>query len=283
MERTILVTGCASGIGLETAVAAARKGYFVYAGVRDLSASQALREASAGLTVKLVQLDITRAAEREAVVQEILSGRGRLDALVNNAGVALGGFLEQVDESEIRHVFEVNVFGSWAMTRLCLPLLRHRAGAKVIFLSSIAGRSALPGLGSYAASKFALEGMGEAWRHELRPFGVDVVLVEPGAYRTAIFGSNRRVTRNAYQADSPYAGLTGAVDTIFQRAVNRIARDPREVAERIVRILSKRRPALRYPIGLDARARLLIIRTLPFWLVEWFIARILSRAARISP
>jgi short-subunit dehydrogenase len=125
--------------------------------------------------------------------------------------------------------------------------------------------------------------MGEAWRHELRPFGVDVVLVEPGAYRTAIFGRNRRVTRNAYQAGSPYAGLTGAVDTIFQRAVNRIARDPREVADRIVRILSKRRPALRYPIGPDARARLLIIRTLPFWLVEWFIARILSRAARISP
>jgi len=280
--RTVLITGCGSGIGMETAVAAARAGHFVYAGVRDLSTGVELCKAVRGLPVTPIQLDITQREERDRAVQQILSERGRLDALVNNAGVTLGGFLEQVDECEIRHVFEVNVFGSWAMTRVCLPHLRKNVGAKVIFISSMAGRSAFPMLGAYAASKFALEGLGEAWRHELRGFGVDVVLVEPGAYLTEIFGRNRRVTRYASDSDSPYAALGPKLDEFFQRGVDRIAGDPREVADHIVGILAQRRSVLRHPVGLDAKVRALILKTAPFCLTEWLFARIISRARRTS-
>ena len=127
-----------------------------------------------------------------------------------------------------------------------------------------------------------MEGLGEAWRHELRGFGVDVVLVEPGAYRTDIFGRNRHLTRHVNDPDSPYAGLFRALEAWFMREVDRIARDPREAADSIVRILGKRRPALRHPIGAGARLRSLIVRVAPFCLVEWFFTWVFSRGAKLA-
>jgi NAD(P)-dependent dehydrogenase (short-subunit alcohol dehydrogenase family) len=281
MQKTVLVTGCSSGIGFEIAIAIARAGHFVYAGLRDISTSDNLQKSSEGLPITPLQLDITRQDEREAAVERIVSERGRLDALVNNAGITLGGFLEQVDESEIRRVFEVNVFGSWAMTRACLPQLRKHVGAKIIFISSMQGLNAFPMLGVYAGSKFALEGLAEAWRHELRIFGMDVVLVEPGGYRTEIFGRNRHLTCHAGDIETPYTGLVHNLHDRFLQTANRIAGDPRKVADLVVRILEKRRPGLRYPVGLDAKVRLLIVRILPFRWIEWFFEAVLSRAARV--
>ncbi len=244
----------------------------VYAGLRDLASAPEL--ASAAGIVPL-PLDVTRAAEREAVVERVVREQGRLDVLVNNAGVALGGFLEQLDEDELRRVFDVNVFGAWAMTCAALPHLRAVRGL-VVFMSSMSGRSALPGLGAYAASKFALEALGEAWRHELAPFGVRVVLVEPGAYRTEIFGRNRRLGRRAQDAASPYASLVTRVDDVATRAARRLARDPAEVARLVVSLFDVPRPRLRYPIGPGARLRSALLRLAPFWLVEAIVRRALS-------
>lgn len=278
MSETVLITGCRSGFGLGTALAAARAGFAVYAGLRDLSTADALEAATAGLDVTPLQLDVTRPAEREAAVARVLAERGRLDHLVNNAGIAVGGFLEQLEEDELRRVFEVNVFGAWAMTKACLPALRNGGGGTVVMVSSMSGRMALPTLGAYAGSKFALEGLGEAWRHELKPFGIRVVLMEPGAYRTDIFERNRNVCRRFDDADGPYRPWVAAGNRLHRTIVDRLARDPAEVCEHIVRCLQDPSPALRQPIGPLAKPRATLRELLPFAAVELLMERLLSWA-----
>jgi NAD(P)-dependent dehydrogenase (short-subunit alcohol dehydrogenase family) len=278
MAETVLITGCRSGFGLGTAVAAARAGFAVYAGLRDLSTADGLERAAAGLDVTPVQLDVTRAHEREAAVARILAERGRLDHLVNNAGIAVGGFLAQLDEDELRRVFEVNVFGAWAMTKACLPALRAGGGGTVVMVSSMSGRMALPTLGAYAGSKFALEGLGEAWRHELKPFGIRVVLIEPGAYRTDIFERNRNVCRHFDDPAGPYQPWVAAGNRLHRRIVDHLARDPAEVCDHIVRCLRAPHPALRQPIGPLARPRAALRELVPFAAVELIMERLLSWA-----
>ena len=279
-SRVVLITGCGSGIGLATAIEAARAGHVVYAGVRDPASAPAVARAAGELPIVPLPLDVRHPEERAAAVAQVVRERGRLDVLVNNAGVALGGFLEQLDEDELRHVFDVNVFGAWGMTRAALPHLRASPGSLVVFISSMAGRSAMPGLGAYAASKFALEAMGEAFRHELGLFGIRVALVEPGAYRTEIFGRNRRLARHAGDAASPYAPYAEGMDRLVSRIVDRFARDPAEVARLVVSLFDARRPALRHPIGPDARVRSALLRLAPFGLFERIVGRMLRAAPR---
>ncbi|HFE45775.1 MAG TPA: SDR family NAD(P)-dependent oxidoreductase [Nannocystis exedens] len=268
----VLVTGCRSGFGLLIAVAAARAGHQVYAGLRDLMTRERLEAAAAGLPVTPIQLDVTAPQERQAALTRILAKHGRIDALINNAGIALGGFIEQLGDDELRKVFEVNVFGALALMQLCLPTFRGQRSGVIINISSMSGRAGLPGLGGYAASKFALEGMTEALRHEMRPFGVRVALVEPGPYKTDIFGRNRRV---AAKSESPgdYAKMGAKMESIFSEVK---MGDPREVADLVVNILGDPRPRLRYPLGPKVRGRLWMNRILSFELQEKIIARVLG-------
>jgi len=278
MSEVVLITGCRSGFGLGTAVAAARAGFTVYAGLRDLASAGSLEAAAAGLDVTPLQLDVTRADERDAAVARILDERGRLDHVVNNAGIAVGGFLEQLEQDELRHLFEVNVFGAWAMTKACLPALREGGGGSVVMVSSMSGRMALPTLGAYAGSKFALEAFGEAWRHELKPFAIRVVLIEPGAYRTDIFERNRNVCRRFDDPEGPYHPWVRQGNRLHQRIVDHLARDPAEVCDHIVRCLQDPRPALRHPIGPLAGPRATLRQFVPFAAVELIMERLLSWA-----
>jgi NAD(P)-dependent dehydrogenase (short-subunit alcohol dehydrogenase family) len=278
MSEVVLITGCRSGFGLGTAVAAAQAGFTVYAGLRDLTTAGDLEAAAVGLPVTPLQLDVTRSDERDAAVARILEERGHLDHLVNNAGIAVGGFLEQLEEDELRRLFEVNVFGAWSMTKACLPALRQGGGGSVIMVSSMSGRMALPTLGAYAGSKFALEAFGEAWRHELKPFGIRVVLIEPGAYRTDIFERNRNVCRRFDDPDSPYRPWVAAGNRLHRIIVERLARDPAEVCDHIVRCLKDPSPALRQPIGPLARPRATLRQLAPFAAVELIMERLLSWA-----
>ena len=277
MSRVVLITGCRSGFGLLTAAAAARAGWTVYAGLRDLTHGDALGEATAGLDVRPLLLDVTSAEQREQAIAQIIAETGRLDALVNNAGQALGGFLELVEEDELRALFEVNLFGAWALTRLALPHLRVRAPSTVVMVSSASGRMAIPGLGAYAASKFALEGLSEAWRHELALFGVRVVLIEPGAYRTDIFGRNRHISRGVREP-GVYAPWVVGMDKVFASFVDRLARDPAEVAEVIVRALDDPRPPLRAPLGPSTGVRAALRALVPERVTEALVARLLRHA-----
>lgn len=272
----VLITGCRSGFGKLAALEAARAGHTVYAGFRDLDTAGPLAEAAGDLPVVPVQLDVTSADDRKTVVARILEKHGRIDALVNNAGIALAGFLEQLDEDEIRKIFEVNVFGAWALTREVLPAMRAQREGIVINVSSMAGRFPLPGLGGYASSKWALEGMSEVWRHELRPWGVRVVLIEPGPYKTDILERNRRVGRNVEDPDSPWAPMVQRVLEMEEREVPKRAGDPMDVARRIVALLGHENPRLRHPMGSAALAREVIKRLTPFAVVEAIIGRVVN-------
>jgi NAD(P)-dependent dehydrogenase (short-subunit alcohol dehydrogenase family) len=256
----VLVTGCRSGFGLLIAVAAARAGHTVYAGLRDLETRGDLEAAAAGLPVIPVQLDVCDPEQRRAVVERIVAEHGRIDGLVNNAGIALGGFIEQLGEDELRRVFEVNVFAAWALMRDVLPHLRAQRSGVIVNISSMAGRGAMPGLGGYAASKHALEGMSEALRHEMRPFGVRVVLVEPGPYKTDIFSRNRRIAA-AVTDSGPYAAMQEKVEAVFANAE---FGDAQEVADLVTKLLVDPNPRLRYPLGPRVRARVWMERLLPF-------------------
>lgn len=279
MKRVVLITGCRSGFGLVTARLAASRGWTVFAGLRELDTADELIAQTAGLDVRPIQLDITVAEQRDAAIARIREDVGRLDALVNNAGKGLGGFLELLDDDELRDLFEVNVFGTWAMTKAALPLMRASGGTHVVMISSTSGLAAIPGLGAYAATKFALEGMGEAWRHELALFGMHLVLVEPGAYATDIFGRNQRVCRNAARPGVYEPWARGAQE-VFGAAIERIARDPIEVAEKVVTILDDPAPDLRYAIGPGSTIRQLVKRAVPYGLVEFAMRRAFARAKK---
>jgi len=268
----VLITGCRSGFGLLAAQELAERGHTVVAGLRDLSTAGPLRAATAGRDVQPVQLDVTSREQVQQVIAEVRANHGRLDGLVNNAGIGLGGFLEQVDDDEMQRLFEINVFAVHRLTREALPLLRASRGS-VVMVSSMSGQLALPALGAYAASKFALEGMSEAWRHELRPFGVRVTLVEPGPYKTDIFGRNRNEARRAREPSSPYATYVQRIDGELD-AVDRRAGDARDVARRIADLLEHPDPPLRHPMGPGSLLRRATKRLAPF---RWWEAAIRRR------
>ncbi len=275
-QKVILITGCRSGIGLATALAAARAGHVVYAGLRDISTDAQLRAAAQGLSVIPLQLDITEPKQRCEVVERILSEHGRIDVLINNAGIGIGGFLEELEEDELRNILEVNILGSWAMTKACLPTMRKQKSGLLLMMSSLSGRMAIPGIGAYCTSKFALEGMTETWRHELAPFGIDVVLIQPGAYRTDMIGDKRRICKAASDASSPYRVLSEKMMEWYDRTVVGKAANPNDLATQIVELLEHRAPALRYPMGPNTFLRSIAIRFFPFWIIERFFQRVLN-------
>jgi NAD(P)-dependent dehydrogenase (short-subunit alcohol dehydrogenase family) len=273
----VLVTGCRSGFGQNIALRAARAGHTVYAGLRDPATAGPLVEAAAGLPLHPIALDVVNPAQREAAIARIMQEQGRIDALINNAGVAIGGPLEDLEEDEVRNVFEVNVFGVWALTNLVLPHMRAQRSGIIQNISSVSGRTALPGMGAYAASKHALEGMTEALRVEVSPFGIRVVIIEPGPYKTDILGRNRALGRKAIRPDSPYADLSARADALFAK-VSASAEDPEDVAKRCVELLTDTAPALRHPMGKSAHMRLFARWALPDGVLEAIVKTALARA-----
>jgi NAD(P)-dependent dehydrogenase (short-subunit alcohol dehydrogenase family) len=244
--RTALVTGASSGIGQACAVQLASAGWRVLAGVR--------RAGDAPEGTEEVLLDVT-------VPEQIRAAAGlvdQLDGLVNNAGIAIAAPVEFVPPEELRHQLEVNLVGQVAVTQAFLPALRRTRG-RIVFMGSIAGRSALPFLSPYAASKHALEALADSLRLELRPFGIHVSIVEPGTIKTAIWA------RSAKRADELIAGSDGELGELYgeriaafrQIALKRgAAGAPAEkVAKVVLEALTAERPHTRYLIGRDARLR----------------------------
>ena len=271
----ILITGCRSGIGLSIAMAAANKGYIVYAGLRDLSTKDNLISQSEGLDIIPVQLDVTKNAEREIVIQQIIDEQGRLDILINNAGIGIGGFLEEITEEEMRRSFDINFFGVWSLSKECLPLLRKSKGT-LVMISSLSGIMALPGLGTYCASKFALEGMTETWRHELKPFEIDVISIQPGAYKTDISGPNRKISVNQGTVHPLYTIMADNMQTWYDKNAVEKAYPPSHLAMNLMNILAKKNPKLRYAIGPSTGLRRLILSLFPFSLIEKYFYRTLT-------
>lgn len=276
----VLITGARSGFGKLGAVGLAQAGHTVYAGLRDLSTAGPLEEAAAaaGTSLTPVQLDVTDPAEREAVVAAIEAEHGALGALVNNAGIAIAGPLEELTEDELRKMFEVNFFGLWELTRRVIPAMRAAGTGRIVQISSMAGRAAMPCLGAYAASKHALGGLSQALRHELRPFGVEVGLIEPGPYKTDIFGRNKNLGAETGAPDSPYAAMVERMDRLAERFIDR-AGDAQDVADAIVEAVGSTRPLpFRQAMGPGTRVRRLLQWGLPDAGFEAIIRTTLERA-----
>ncbi|MBT3222538.1 MAG: SDR family NAD(P)-dependent oxidoreductase, partial [Proteobacteria bacterium] len=281
LAKTVLITGCSSGLGLHIAEQAALAGHRVYGGLHSLDNGQELFALAKDLEITPLKLDVTLASDREAAVERIVAEEGAIDCLVNNAGTSLGGFMEELTEEELRHVFEVNFFGVWALTKACLPHMRQAKKGLIIMISSVSGRVAMPVIGAYASSKFALEGMSEALRHESRPFGVQVTLVEPGAYATEMFGRNRRYAERAFDEASPYYELMKAADEWFSSVVAKRKADPVEVGRLVTSLMTRRQVKMRYPIGPGVKLRLGLMQWMPYGLLDRLYGRILTGSSEV--
>ena len=255
-EQSILITGATSGIGRDAALRLAGAGHVVLAGGRRRDALAGLAAESRGRIEPLV-LDVTEPASVEAareLVERRTGGRG-LDVLVNNAGYALPGPLEALAEADLRGLFDTNLFGLLAVTRAFLPAMRERGLGRVVNVGSIMGRVAMPLLGAYNASKHAVAAVTDTLRMELAPFGVSVVLVEPGALRTG-FAARALAGLDPYRdPGSPYAAALAGTDAAWAW-VYRFAPGPSAAGRAIVRAATADRPAPRYVV--PARNRLVV-------------------------
>jgi NAD(P)-dependent dehydrogenase (short-subunit alcohol dehydrogenase family) len=264
---SVLVTGASSGIGRACALHLDGLGSRVFAGVRTESAAESVRRAASDRLVPVL-LDVTDTAAIDmavAFIESALDGRG-LVGVVNNAGVAHGGPIEYLPIEEWRKQLEVNVIGQVAVTKAMMPLVRRGRG-RIVFIGSIGGRVGTPLLSPYAASKFAIEGIAECLRHELRPFGVRVVVVDPGAVKTDIWDKGRRYADEMEQRlPAEATALYGDAITGLRRSIeqqDRIGIPPEQVARVVARALFSDRPWARYLVGRDAQVAGIIARLLP--------------------
>ncbi|OXM82924.1 SDR family oxidoreductase [Paenibacillus rigui] len=276
-HKVALVTGASSGFGLLTSIALAKQGYHVIAAMRNpdkrgLLLEQAGQAGVAG-RLEVARMDVTDHETIHAVVEGMVRKHGRIDALINNAGYAAGGFVEDVPMDVWRAQLETNVFGVIAATKAVLPQMRRQGFGYIVNVSSVSGLMAFPGYAPYSTSKFAVEGFSEALRLEMKPFGVQVVLVEPGAYRTDIWHKGFE-SISAPEA-SPYRVLLKKV-LDYSRQTSETAPDPGEVARRIAAILGSSRPKLRYISGKGVKLAVWGRTLLPWSWYEAVVLRFLK-------
>ncbi len=243
--KTWLITGCSTGLGRQLAQAVAGRGDRLVATARNAETLRELCESYPD-TVRAVSLDVTRPGDAAAAVALAESAFGGLDVLVNNAGFGFIGAIEETEPSEYRPVFEANVFGLIETTRAALPALRRRRGACVVNLSSGAGIAGAAGSGFYNATKFAVEGLSEALAQELRPLGLNVIIVEPGPFRTEFLGRSLAVAAREIPA---YEETSGRRRQYRQTNDGRQAGDPAKAVAVMLQAIDAERPPLHLPIG----------------------------------
>ena len=275
-QKVVVITGSSSGIGLLTAIEFAQHGYFVVATLRDLGRAAKLEEAAAKAGVRerldIRRVDVTEFDSLPGVVEAIVRDHGRIDVLVNNAGFSVAGFSEDLSLADFRHQFETNFFGTVAMSKAAIPVMRRQKSGHIIQVASVAGHLGQPMLGAYSSSKFALEGWSESLRIETHSLGIRVVLVEPGAFETDIWTRNVMIGAGALDPNSPNKERSQRfAEFVKQSAKHR--RDPGDVARLILRIAKNPNPRLRYMIGTDAKLQVWVKRLLPWKRYERLVAK----------
>ena len=271
-EKVALVTGSSSGFGLLICVELAKAGFRVVASMRDLNRREKLDQAAGPLAphIDVRKLDVTETPSIEPFVESVLHDYARIDVLVNNAGFAVAGFAEDLKLEEIRRQFDTNFFGAVAMTKAVLPIMRRQRSGHLIMISSIGGLVGGAGISSYEASKHALEGWSESLRMEVNPFGIKVVLVEPGSYQTDIWTRNAVLGEKTQDPSSAYIARSQRLREFAKKLKKR---DPIEVAQLVVRIAQDPAPKLRFLIGPDAHIQLWLKRILPWKSFEKLMAK----------
>ena len=254
-QNVALVTGSSSGIGFETALLLARNGFNTYASIRNLEKSNDITQIASKekLPLQVIRLDVNDDMSVKEAIEKIVAENQRIDVLVNNAGYGLFGALEDLSIEEIKAQFETNFFGVVRVTQQVLPIMRKQKSGTIVNVSSVGGRIGIPSLSAYHATKFALEGLSESMSYELEPFGIGVVLIEPGFIRTNIMNSSI-IAKKAQDPKSPYFPLTQQLKRSFRSAMENISASspPEEVAKVILQAVTSDIPKLRYAVGNDA-------------------------------
>ncbi|MBP3970318.1 oxidoreductase [Bacillus sp. WL1] len=274
-KKIAIITGASSGFGLLTTLELAKKDYLVIATMRNLEKQVNLLSQATQFNllqnIIIQQLDVT---DQNSIhnFQLFLKNINRVDLLINNAGYATGGFVEEIPVEEYRKQFETNLFGAISITQLVLPYMREQKSGKIINISSISGQVGFPGLSPYVSSKYALEGWSESLRLEGKPFGIDVALIEPGSYNTNIWEVGKQLATNQSDTSSPYKEYMGKIQKHINSGSDTFG-NPIDVANKIVEIAESKRTNLRYPIGKGVKFMILAKKILPWRLWEYLVLR----------
>ena len=251
MEKVAVITGTSSGIGFETALALAKEGYYTYATMRDVAKSDKIKEIrqKENLKIDVLELDVDDKDSIQTAIKKILDDKQRIDVIVNNAGWGLWGCVEDVSVDEFKAQFDTNFFSIIKLIQEVGPTMRKQGSGKIINISSVAGRIGFPASPAYISSKFALEGLSESLRLEMAPFGVDVIIIEPGVIKTN-FLNPVRLSKNS-ETDTAYSDITNKVVSGVKMMAE-MGTDPKEVADTIVKATKDEKPIPRYIVGNDA-------------------------------
>ena len=251
-HKVAVVTGSSSGIGYEISLMLARNGFLTYATMRNLNKSENIKLAAAkeNLPIRINQLDVADDVSVKNAVQAILSETGRIDLLVNNAGYGLTGAFEDLAMNEIKAQYETNVFGLIRTTQAVLPIMRKQKSGIIVNISSGAGRFGYPGGAAYVSTKFAVEGLSESMSYELEPFGIKVVIVEPGVIKTNFVTV---VAKKSQDPNSPYSQIMQKTATVLENMMEN-GSSPDLVAKVVLNAVTNETPNLRYLAGKDVEA-----------------------------
>ncbi|HEY7695709.1 MAG TPA: SDR family oxidoreductase [Nitrososphaeraceae archaeon] len=250
-KRTVLVTGCSSGIGLATCHVLSRNDFMTYGTVRNLSKAKKIQDLikREGLSLKILHLDVNDNQSIKLAVKRILSDTGRLDVLVNNAGYGMFGPIEEITNQEVKKQFETNFFGTIRVIKAIVPTMRKQGNGIIANISSMVGRFGVPLNSAYVSSKFALEGLSESIAFELEEFGIRVIVIEPGVVKSDFF-HNVRV--KGTEPNSPYRKLMKMRVTFLDKAMKNSGTSSYDVATTILYALNSKDPRFRYVVGNDA-------------------------------
>jgi NAD(P)-dependent dehydrogenase (short-subunit alcohol dehydrogenase family) len=252
-QKVAIVTGSSSGIGYATSLLLARNGFHTYATMRNIGRSADVQDIAykERLPLEVIQLDVNDDASIRDSIEKVESENERIDVLVNNAGYGLVGAFEDLSVEEIKSQFETIFFGVIRLTQQVLPIMRKQKSGTIVNISSGAGRIGFPGMSAYVSSKFALEGLSESMSYELEPFGIKVVIIEPGVIRTN-FKKNSVMSKKSLDNSSisPYSSIIQKIDSSISSMVEH-ATPPEEVAKTILHATISNNPELRYLVGND--------------------------------
>jgi len=281
--KVILITGCSSGFGMRTALRLAKSGHRVVATMRDLSRSGTLLDEvrNANKEIDLFQMDVTNKRAIKDVVRMVAAKHGYIDVLVNNAGYGIGGFFEDLSDDEIRAQMETNFFGVQNVTREVIPVMRQRRSGKIINISSIAGLSSSPSFGAYNASKWALEGFSESLRYEMKIWGIDVCMIEPGTYKTKIFYENARYAKNFTNPDSPYFTISEYLEKKVKKYVDGCDKNLEDVPNLVEKLINSQKPPFRNIPDIETKIMYGFRRLLPFPLYSKIIYKALFNGHKL--
>jgi NAD(P)-dependent dehydrogenase (short-subunit alcohol dehydrogenase family) len=283
MGESILVTGASTGLGREMAIYLAERGFRVYATVRDMSNADSGLTSAANLNanLKVMALDVTDKASVEHAVNSIVAEAGGIYGVINNAGVGLRGYFEDLDDEDIRKMYDANVFGVMQVTRAVLPHMRKAKRGRILMISSVGGRIGSLGVSAYCSTKFALEGFGESLFMELAPLGIRVSLIEPGIIKTERWSTNRGIAERAKDPHSPYYDWFWQSEHEADKLVQASTATPVDVAAVIHKALTVENPKLRYMIGRKAKLAVALRRWLPGNLFERvYFSTVMRRATQ---